>query len=200
MSPGWRSVLRREVAAARRLVVLGVGAPENGDDAAGVFCAEEIRRGLRGGRFRRARVLVSADVPESATGPIRRFRPTLVLIVDSALSKRRPGAVFFVARKDLAEESLTTHAIPLRFLMDYIEGTIGGRVLLLGIQPKAVAWGSPLSAPVRSAARVVAREIMAGLRESAAGPPVRSSSASGHRDISSPPGNRAGGGRRCCRP
>jgi hydrogenase 3 maturation protease len=175
MSPGWRSALHREVAAARRLVILGVGAPENGDDAAGVFCAEEIRRGLRGGRFRRARVLVSADVPESATGPIRRFRPTLVLIVDAALSNRRPGAVFFVERRDLAEESLTTHAIPLSFLLDYTEATIGCRVLLLGIQPKVVARGAPLSAPVRSSAPAVAEEILAGLRESPAGHPVRSS-------------------------
>jgi hydrogenase 3 maturation protease len=200
MSPGWRSALRREVAAARRLVVLGVGAPENGDDAAGVFCAEEIRRGLQGRRPRRIKVIVGADAPEGATGLIRRFRPSLVLIVDAALSKKRPGSVFFVARKDLAEEAMTTHAIPLGLLSAYIEDTIGCRVLLLGIQPKAVARGAPLSAPVRSAARAVAKEILAGLRASPAGPPLRSSSASGHRDISSPPRNRAGGGRRCCRP
>lgn len=200
MNPGWRSVLRREVAAARRLVVLGVGDSENGDDAAGVLCAEEVRRGLQGRRLRRIKVVVGANAPENATGLIRRFRPTLVLIVDAALSRRRPGSVFFVKRKDLADESLTTHAIPLRFLSAYIEETIGCRVLLLGIQPKAVARGTPLSTRVKSAARAVAEEILAGRRESPAGPPVRSSWASRHRDISSPHWNRAGGGRRYCRP
>jgi len=200
MSPGWRSALRREVAAARRMVILGVGAPENGDDAAGVFCAEEIRRGLRGRRLRHIKVIVGAEAPEGATGRIRRFGPSLVLIVDAALSKKRPGSIFFVGRKDIAKETLTTHTIPLSYLSVYLEETIGCRVLLLGIQPKAVARGAFLSAPVRSAARAVAEEILAGLRKTPAGLAVRSSSASEHRDISSPPWNRAGGGRRCCRP
>ncbi len=200
MSPGWKSALRREVAAARRLVVLGVGAREKGDDAAGVLCAEQLRFALRGVRPRRIKVIVAADVPESATGPIRRFRPALILIIDAALSRRRAGSVFFVDPKDLADRPLTTHAMSLKLLSAYLEETIGGRVLLLGIQPKVVAWGAPPSASVLAAARAVSKEIIAGLRGTLGGVPLRSSSASGRRDISYPPRIRAGAGRRCSRP
>jgi len=164
MKADWRTTLCREVAAARRLVVLGVGAREKGDDAAGHLCAISLRRELRGRHRGRVKVLAAADVPESATGPIRRFRPALVLIVDAALADRRPGAVFFVPREALAEESPTTHAVPLRYLAAYLEETAGCRVIVLGIQPGRIAPGEPLSAPVRAAAQAVVREILGGLK------------------------------------
>lgn len=163
MTASWRIVLRREVAGARRLVVLGVGAPGSGDDAAGSFCARALRRELRGRQRGRIRVFDTAEVPEGATGPIRRFGPALVILVDAALSNRRPGAVFIVRREDVAFESPTTHTIPLRYLMAYLEESVGCRAFILGIQPRRVSFGKDLSAPVRAAALAVSGEILSAL-------------------------------------
>ena len=186
--------MRREIAAAPRLVVLGVGSREKGDDAAGVLCADAVRAGLRAGGRTSILAVAGGDAPESATGPIRRFRPTLVLIVDAALSRRRPGSVFFVRPEEVVEGAPTTHALPLRLLVRYLEETAGCRVLVLGIQPKTILWGTPPSAEVRTAAGKIAKEILAA----AAG--VRSSSASTRKGRSSPRSLRAGEARRCSRP
>lgn len=161
MRPGWRSLLRAEIGTAERLVILGVGNPGKGDDAAGVLCAEEVKAGLKGRRSRPpVRVVIGGEVPESVTGLVRRFRPSLVLIIDAALSSRPPGSIFAVDKAEMAEDDLTTHRMPLPFLLTFLEETVGCRVRVFGIQPKAVARNTPPSGPVRRAARSLAREIL----------------------------------------
>jgi hydrogenase 3 maturation protease len=149
-SLSWKGRVRREVANARRIAILGVGHRDQGDDAAGSFCAEALRTVSRG-RFRsRLKILAGREAPESLTGKIRKFGPDLVMILDAAAGHRRPGAVFLVDADDIADEGLTTHNLSLKYLVAYLEETLPCRVLILGIQPKTIAWGAPLSTPVEN--------------------------------------------------
>lgn len=169
----WRKGISRELEKARRLFILGIGNSRKGDDGAGSLCIRLLTRELspekrptgapaeEPGPPRKSsrkipplevQALDGGEAPESVTGCIREFQPTHVLIVDAALAGRRPGTIFTIDRKKISQEDVSTHRLPLSLLAQYLEETIGCRVILVGIQPKEIAWGKPVSAAVRTAA------------------------------------------------
>lgn len=152
-----------------RLVVLGVGNEERGDDAAGVLCLRLVRRAA--GRRRDLLFLQGGVAPENMTGTIRAFSPSLVLILDAVLAGRRPGTIFAFDPESISEEELTTHRLPLSHLIRYLEKSIGCRVLCLGIQPQSLQAGGALSRPVYLAIRTFARECAALLKNRSASSP-----------------------------
>ncbi len=147
--------------AARRVVVLGVGNIDRGDDGAGVLASAALKKKLGQKGRSRVRVLLGYESPESLTGKIRRFRPDLVLILDAAVSRRKPGSVFLLGKKDMAMEDISTHKMPLPLLVDYLEKSVGCRVQVLGIEPRSCREGAPLSAPVRKAVEALALQLAA---------------------------------------
>ncbi len=161
----WSTLLRRSVGAARRIVVLGVGNTMKGDDAAGLIAAELLEAELakRKANPARVRIIRAYDVPENFTGQIRAFGPDLVILVDAALGKRRPGSVFRVDVSTIAFEDLSTHKVPLSAFVRYLDEDMGAKTLILGIQPAAVAFGGPVSPAVRKAAARVAAALLAAL-------------------------------------
>jgi hydrogenase 3 maturation protease len=133
--------------------MLGVGNRRRGDDAAGSLCVRLLKKQMaKKGAAREVRVLDARETPESATGLIREFRPTHVLIIDAAAGGHQPGTVFLIDKRKIAQEDISTHRIPLAHLVRYLEVSIGCRVILIGIEPEEVGWGKPVSAPVRKAA------------------------------------------------
>lgn len=160
----WREGISKELEKTRRLFVLGIGNCCKGDDAAGSLFIRLLTRELTPKKHRTGalaeesgpplefQVLDAGEAPESVTGFIREFRPTHVLIVDSAVTGRRPGAIFIIDRKKISQEDVSTHRLPLSLLARYLEESIVCRVILVGIEPKEIAWGKPVSAAVRTAA------------------------------------------------
>lgn len=171
--PDWSRELSAALRGAARLVVLGVGNPNKGDDAAGCLFVRGLQREL-GRRERSARagrretersgaqskkfllleVLAfdAGEAPENSTGRIREFRPTHVLIVDAALGGFDPGTIFLIDREKISQDDISTHRIPLVYLVRYLEEDVGCRVILAGIEPKDLAWGKPVSSSVKAAA------------------------------------------------
>lgn len=176
---GWRARLERELRGARRVFVLGVGNCDRGDDGAGSVLARRLRKKLeaasgqgedlaaaaspagppraaKGRRRDAVQVLDGGEVPESATGAIRRFKPTHVLVIDAAAGGHEPGTIFFIDKTRIFDGDLTTHRIPLSHLVRYLEETIGCRVILLGIEPGDTRRGGPMSPAVRKSAEILA--------------------------------------------
>jgi hydrogenase 3 maturation protease len=152
----WKSLLRKEILSARRIVVLAVGNTSKGDDAAGILCAQELKK-LMGGKARsRLKILLGHETPENATGEIRKFRPDLVLIFDAARGEYKPGTVFIVGKNQIEDDSLSTHTISLALLVAYLEETIGCKVIVLGIQPLNLGLGEKVSEPAKKSATALA--------------------------------------------
>jgi hydrogenase 3 maturation protease len=147
----WKRLVRREIQASRKIVVLGVGNEARGDDAAGLLCAESIKKATRGKARSRLRVLLGREAPENWTGIIRKIGPGLVLILDAAAGRYRPGTVFLVEKGALADEGVSTHKISLALFVRYLEETIGCKTIILGIQPEKIDFGSALSPEVKKA-------------------------------------------------
>jgi hydrogenase maturation protease len=156
MDTPWPERLSAEIFDARKIVILGVGNPERGDDGAGPLCARMAAEKLGSRAAQRALVLDGRDVPESLTGTIRKFAPDLTILVDSAAAAHPPGTIFFVEPETIADEGLSTHRIPLLHLVRYLRDSIGSRVLVVGIEPNPRQDGPPMSPAVVAAAERLA--------------------------------------------
>jgi hydrogenase 3 maturation protease len=152
----WKSLLRKKILSARRIVVLAAGNLTKGDDAAGILCAQELKK-LMGGKARsRLKILLGHENPENTTGEIRKFRPDLVLILDAAQGGYKPGTVFIVEKNQIEDDSVSTHTISLGLLVSYLEESIGCKAIILGIQTLNLGLGKKVSLPVKKIAERLA--------------------------------------------
>ena len=139
---------------AARLVVIGVGNRDRGDDAVGpIVCDLIAERGLPG---------VETLVFEGSVLdlPLRWSATDRVVIVDAAEPARDPGRVTeldVLAERLLAPPSLSTHtidvgaAIELARVLDRLPAALS----IIGIEGAAFEFGAPLSPAVRHAAERV---------------------------------------------
>lgn len=101
-------------------------------------------------------LLISAGTnPESFTGPIRRFNPTHVLMIDAAHMGEEPGVAKLIPIDLIRRESISTHHLSLSELAAFIKGTMGVEVALLGIQSKSISIGSDLTLELKNAAETI---------------------------------------------
>ena len=124
-----------------RLAIVGIGDELNPHDRLGMFAAQVIgEQKIPGGE-----VFLAGTVPESITGPLRRYRPDHVLFLDSADMDARPGAIALIEPEQIHASLLSTHVLPLPVVMEYVERETGAGVTLLGIQPDLSGTDKDLS-------------------------------------------------------
>ena len=144
-----------------RVVLVGIGNPFRGDDAAGCLVARGVRDvpGLE--------VVESEDVPERDLFRIVAARPDVVLLVDAVHLGAPPGATAVLDPEVLARYAATTHSVPLGLLASLIRRAVSAKVVVLAIQPRQTAPGSGLSPAV---ARTVGAVVDCIRRHRAQGP------------------------------
>ncbi len=147
-----------------RLAIMGVGNELNGDDAAGVAVVRALKEALTGQP--RLLLIEAGPSPENFTGPLRRFGPQLVLMVDAANMGAEPGSVRWVEWQDTDGLSASTHSLPPSVLASYLIHELGCRIALLGIQVQQLEFGEPLSAAVERAVNEVVRGLVEALGDS----------------------------------
>jgi hydrogenase 3 maturation protease len=139
----------------RNTVVVGIGNPNRGDDAAGCLVAGTLsltrpaRKGLK--------IINAEDVPESFLGPITESLPSTVVLVDAVELGQPPGAVALLEVEDLQDREASTHQAPLSLLARFVTAESGADVFVVGIQPGRREVGGAPSPEVVNAARVVAQ-------------------------------------------
>lgn len=135
-----------------RKLVLTVGNLLMGDDAAGPLLARELRKAPVPGWD----VLDGGSTPENDLHRLRQAAPEQVLVVDSADMDLPPGEIRLIAADRLEDPFLmSTHTLPLSYLVLALREFVP-RVDLVGIQPRVVAFGYPVSAEVQAAVAAVA--------------------------------------------
>lgn len=143
------------------IVILCIGNEERGDDAFGPYVARRIKRFGKKGFLE---IIDCGTVPENYTDVIRRIKPTHVIIIDAVDFKGSPGDVILSVEPMFSEVSVSTHKPSLTLLTKYIQGTIGSRIILLGVQPKNVEWSSSMSDEVLAASDVVVKALRSVFR------------------------------------
>jgi hydrogenase 3 maturation protease len=118
------------------VVVVGVGNPLRGDDAAGCLVARRLH-GTPG-----VRVIEAEEVPESFVGDIAAAVPDAVAMVDAVDLGREPGAVALLEKEQVAAYAPTTHRMPLSLVMEVAHRRTGADVFLIAVQPSRVDFGT----------------------------------------------------------
>ena len=161
--------LKNRLKGARRVAILGVGSEFRGDDAAGILVARRVDKGSRvkgqGSSKRKSlKIFLGGTAPENLTGEIIKFKPTHIIIIDTADIKEKPGTVILLNNEDLGEGvSFSTHKLPPRIMMDYLSRSLKCSIMVVGIQPKTITFCKGVSKEVLSAAKEVANAVISAV-------------------------------------
>jgi len=130
------------------LAVIGIGNELQGDDAAGVMVARRYQK------INLPQNILVVEVglsPEAFTGPLRRFKPIQVLLIDVADFSSKPGTITFAEMGDITGWTGNSHIMPPTVLAEFLIQDLGCQVSMLAIQPMQIEFGTPISLPVRRA-------------------------------------------------
>lgn len=136
-----------------KVVVLGIGNDIKGDDALGPIIAlklDELFQNNNG-----VVILNGGTVPENYTGVIRSKKPTHIILVDAVEMNRDPGYIRVVQKDEIASYNISTHAMPVSFLIRFMENTIHAEIILIGVQPKSMELTEGISKEVEESIQYI---------------------------------------------
>ncbi len=133
----------------QRIAIVGIGAELNGDDAVGLLTARKLKSVFA--QQENLLVLEGGTLPESTSGPLRRFSPGLVIFIDAADQGDPPGRISFIDVKSIGGSSFSTHSMPLSLMIEFLAEELNCGMLLIGVQPEHIDFGLPLSQSGRRA-------------------------------------------------
>ena len=127
-------------------MILGIGNEIKGDDAIGPVIAKKSSSLFN--ENKNIAVFDGGTVPENYTGLIRKENPTHIILVDAVDMKKEPGYIRVVEKEEIANYNISTHAMPVSFLIKYMETTVSAQIILIGVQPKSMGFTEPISKEV----------------------------------------------------
>lgn len=125
-----------------KVCILGVGNRMKGDDGAG-----PVLIGRLSGRVS-AECVDAGVAPENYLEKIVRMKPDTILVVDAMDFGGVPGEIRIFEPENIVGGGISTHALSLQMVCDYLKARIPVRIFLLGIQPETAAFGVGLSSEV----------------------------------------------------
>lgn len=143
-----------------KIVVLGIGSDLRGDDAAGVIVAKNLEKNPPPGIV----AINGGTAPENFTGKIKKLKPSYLLIIDAVEMKEPPGTIKLIGINDIGGYSFSTHALPLKVMIGFLVQDWPCEIIIIGVQPKRISFGAPISKEVETAAEAVAEAIRAATK------------------------------------
>jgi hydrogenase 3 maturation protease len=136
----------------RKVAFLGVGAPLRADDSIGLYIVSGLEKRLKADPDTEYIFFLGESAPENYSGAIRSQMPSHVVILDAAEMGREPGAFRMIEPDQIGGVSFSTHMLPLKILADYLVKTTACQIVVIGVQPKYLEFGYPISTEVKTAA------------------------------------------------
>lgn len=149
-----------------KIVVLGIGNEIKGDDALGPNVVCKLNELFENNN--NIIVFDGGTVPENYTGLIRKEKPTHIILVDAVEMKKEPGYIRIVKKEEIANYKISTHAMPVSFLIKFMETTIGADIILVGVQPKNMELAEEISKEVEKSIEIVVNVLFEVLNSSKA--------------------------------
>jgi hydrogenase 3 maturation protease len=145
-------------------IVLGIGNPLGGDDAAGTRLVDMLNQRRHKAKTLHSRQITAIDTgtaPESYTSTIRQHQPDLLILVDAADMGLPPGALRAIPPEKISMLSFSTHHMPLSMFISYVQ-EFCGKVMLVGVQPERTEMGGRISKAVRKSMTELVEVILEG--------------------------------------
>ena len=139
--------IKEFIAGAEKIAILGIGNDLRSDDGLGPYIVNTIN-------FSNQNVMIEnvGSVPEGFARPLAEFGATRIIMIDAADMRKPPGHIELVTKDRIGGISISTHSMPLSFLMMYLEQETGGQTILLGVQPKSIQFGEGLNPEIQEVA------------------------------------------------
>jgi hydrogenase 3 maturation protease len=128
-----------------KAVIVGIGHPLRGDDALGPSLVKRLEGHIN------AVCIDAGSAPENYLGKIIKASADVVLFIDAVDFNEKPGFYKILEKEEILKTGFTTHDLSPKMLIGYLSTETKARIYLLGIQPKDLGLGQPLSAPVQKA-------------------------------------------------
>lgn len=148
-----KKLLKYKFKDAKRIAILGIGSELRGDDAAGILAAKQIRCFLV--RNPKVRIFIGATAPENLTCEIKKYKPTHLIIIDSAELHKKPGTIALLDPNKIGGVTFSTHNLPVKVMADYLIKSIDCKIIIIGIQPKSLEFGSSVSKEVMHSIKIL---------------------------------------------
>jgi hydrogenase 3 maturation protease len=136
------------LAGTSRLAILGAGSCLMADDAAGVLITDALIERF-GEETEHFSIFTGSTAPECFTGVIKRFRPDHVLLIDAADIGGEPGELCSIDPTVVDGVSFSTHMLPLKVMLEYLNKEIGCRTTIIGIQPVSLDFDGDMTPAVK---------------------------------------------------
>lgn len=149
------AILSNRMNSAKRLAILGVGSFLRSDDAAGVLVTERLSKRFKGSGIKSAAFFTGESAPESMSGEIKRFKPDSLLVIDAADTGDEPGSVSLIEPGAITGVSFSTHMLPIKIMLDYLEKETSCSITVIGIQPGRLAFAGKMTAKAAEAVDLV---------------------------------------------
>lgn len=124
-----------------------------GDDGLGPLFAKKLSQITK--ESSNVVVIDGGTVPENFTGSLRKENPTHVFLIDAVEMNGNPGDIELIEKERISQFNVSTHAMPISFLIKYLETTSSFKIILIGIQPKKMVLGEELTLEVENSVNVL---------------------------------------------
>lgn len=140
--------------AAGTTLLIAVGNPLRGDDAAAIYVAEHLS--VDDPRFQS---IITYDRPENCIDQALAIKPFKTIILDAANFNAPAGEIRKISVEDIPESAISTHSFPLKIIAKLLEKEAVSEVSFIGIQMEHYAFDSPMSEPVIESVEALLRHI-----------------------------------------
>lgn len=146
-------------------MIIGVGSADCGDDAAGIYIANELLKRKMPENIKIALCDSDASLYKltlrlfGCDDGSQRDYPGHLIFLDAVEMGRNPGDIALMESNEINSRypQVSTHKLSLSTIARLIEGNGKSRVWLIGIQPKNLKRGSGLSPEVKESADALVR-------------------------------------------
>jgi len=124
----------------KKYILMGIGNTLRGDDGIGSIIAQNFKD----------HDWFSIDcgvVPENFTSTIKKNRPDLIVLIDAVEMDLKPGEFRIISPDRISALHLTTHSMPLSFLISYLK-EYTQELIFIGIQPKIIDYSNSINPKV----------------------------------------------------
>ena len=144
-------ILKKKLKNAKKVAVIGIGSELRSDDAAGLLVAKELQKS----KIPKLKVFLGATAPENLTGEIIKYKPSHIIIIDTAEMDQKPGSTLLINPEEAGGISFSSHMLPIKMMVDYLSESLKSEILIIGIQPKTLMFGENVSKEVKRSVKKI---------------------------------------------
>jgi hydrogenase 3 maturation protease len=135
-----------------KLLVFTIGNSMRGDDGLGPLLSDTLYDKLvkiTDKDTDNIFLLNTESTPENHTHEIRNLKPSHIIIIDAVEFDAKPGEMLIIDKNQIDTFNVSTHSMPISFIINFIEETIGSKIMTVGIQPKQMNLNNIISDEVK---------------------------------------------------